>query len=557
MKDVNFDVHSLTPRSISILPADRASQVLRDGSVRETVNTVLHLGLNYFGMEVATFSEVAKDSLIVYGRRSEEDEPPPSIVGPPGIAMAEPIAIHDIKSSRSPHVRRLAELGDGSYIGTPISSGGKTVAVLEFTSKKARAPFVYSDLEMAASLARWIESEIVQAARAERVVAAPSIPPLSLRPSAALLANVQSELRSPIASLLGLSTSISSLGQLNEEQRRALEAVHESGRHLLSLVDDIVELARLSSGQAKLELERVSLEDTCDRAIVSVRDQADRKHIRVLSAIDPRAEVVRADGMRLRQMVTTLLTNAVRLADLNGRVGLEVIVSPVTEEEGSLEPPREVVDIAVWDDGPRLEAADIDALFVPFDDADSAMSNAGAGIGVGLSIVQRLADLHGGSLTVERPFKGNRFTIRIPLGTSSTCPISETSTREAGTSMLVLVVDASGRTQSEIQPWLKARGHRVLSATSYVEAVDLAQMFHPDVVVMDVGSSDIAGLETLRQLREEGGLVAAPILTTTSLLKPGDRQRYLEAGATELSRRPVCMQHILRGLEQRLAGGPS
>lgn len=537
-------LHSLTPRSISILPADRASQVLRDGAVRDTMNTVMHLGLNYFGMEVATISEVASDTLIVHGRRSTEDEPPPSIVGPPGVALKETVAIHDIRASRSPHVRRLAQLGDGAYIGTPISSGGKTVGLLEFTSKRPRAPFAYSDLEMAQNLARWIESEIVQAAREVRAVSIPPLPARSTRPGTALLASVESELRSPIASLLGLSTSIESLGQLNDEQRRALSAIHESGRHLLSLVDDIVELARLGTGQATLEIERVSLEDTVDRAIASVRDPADRKRIRLLTATDPRAATVRADGARLRQMLGTLLGNAIRLADIGGRVGLEV-----TSVAGV-----DAVDIAVWDDGPRLSDDEIEALLLPFDETDNAMSSHGAGLGVGLSIVHRLADLHGGSLSVDRPAKGNRFTIRLPRALTPSRPGSELV---PATNVLALIVDSTGRMQSALQPLLKARGHRVLTATTFDETIDLSQMFRPDVILMDVDAPNPDGQTTLRHLRENPATSSLRIIATTSLWRPRDPTPYLEAGASELCKRPVDLDLLLGAVESAKPGEPS
>ncbi len=533
---MNLEVHSLSPRPRSLVPADRASQVLRDGAIRETVNTVLHLGLRYFSLEVATFSEAAKDTLIVHGRRTEEDEPPPSLIGPPGVAMRDVVVVHDAKASTSTYAKRLCELGDASYIGAPIVVDGRTVGVLEFTSRKPRAAFNEGDIEMIGSLSRWLESELVQAALTEGAKA----PRPKSVPHPAFLASMSKELRTPISSLLGLSKAMKqeNLGPLTEQQKQALDAVHESGRHLLSLVNDILELAKIESGDTVLAMGQCDVRTISENAMKTVRDQAQTKGVRIVFALDPRAETVRGDESRIQQMIATMLENAIRLSDTGSRIGFEVIADPE----------REAIRFDVSDTGTTLSDDDCRKIFSPFSEADSTLSQHCAGLGVGISLVHRLAAMHGGGLALERREGGNRFSVGIPHRVTEARP----STRTSWQNLLVMIVDPTDSVNTLLQPCLRARGHRVLVATSYDEARDLSAMFRPDVMVLEAEIPEGGGLQLLRAFRDShsDNLAQVPTLTTCSLSLPGDEMRFKQAGATGYIARPVSMRMLVTEIEK-------
>ncbi len=530
-----LEVHSLSPRSPSLVPADRASQVLRDGAIREPMNTVLHLGLRYFGMEVATFSEASGDSLIVHGRKTEEDEPPPSLIGPPGVVTRDVVAVADASASTSVHARRLCVLGDGSYIGSPIVIDGRTVAVLEFTSRKPRTAFTDGDIEMVTSLARWLESELVQATLAE---SAKSPRPRSNQ-APQFIASMSKELRSPISSLLGLSRAMKheNLGPLTDDQKRALDAVHESGRHLLSIVNDILELAKIESGELTLAVTNCDVGRICNAALDAVKDQADSKGIKIIAAFDAKAVNVRGDEQRMAQMITTMLANAVRLSPENTRVGFEVFADAEND----------AIRFDVSDQGAPLSDDDFTKIFSPFSEADSTLSQP-SGIGVGISLVHRLADMHGGGLTAERREAGNRFSVGIPNRTTESKPISS---RTSWQNLLIMVVDDSAALETT-ETCMRARGHRILTASTYEEARDLSSMFRPDVMILNADGESGGGLALVRAFRNAHGTALAeiPIIASTSLSLPGDKEKFHRAGATNYVTRPNAMRTIATLVEK-------
>jgi signal transduction histidine kinase/CheY-like chemotaxis protein len=499
------------------------------------MNTVLHLGLRYFGMEVATFSEARNDTLIVHARRTEEDEPPPSLIGPPGIAIRELVAIHDTCASQSSHARRLIELGDAAYVGAPIVVDGKTVAVVEFTSRKPRAAFGEGDVEMIGSLARWLESELVQATLLE------SARPPRHRGSKgpAFLASMSKELRTPISSLIGLSKALKAenMGPLTDEQRRTMEAVHESGRHLMSLVNDILELAKIESGEMTLEMGRCDVRKVCEAALKETKDQADAKGVRIVSAFDPRADFVRGDELRLLQILATTLATSIRRSPKGARIGFEVIVDAR----------REAIRFDVSDEGPSLSDDELRRVFSPFSEADAALPQHSAGLGVGISLVHKLAALHGGGFAVEQREVGHRFSVALPSRASESKPPNRSSWQN----LLVMVMDLGDGDSPTFQAHLRNRGHRVLVASGFEDARDLASMFRPDVVVLEVDSANGDGLTMLRAMRSTNGssLAEVPVVVSSSLQLPGDEARFRDAGANGFVGRPAAMKSFISSIE--------
>lgn len=484
---------SLDLQLVSKPPASRAEQALHDAPLRETIDTVLHLGLRYFGLEVGTFSEVAGDSLVVHSEKSDAQQA--RLIGPPGLAASGVMAIHDASEGGDEACRRLRALGQASYIGAPLVFEGKTVGILEFTSRARRFPFVTSDCDMAVSLAHWLESELGHA-----------------------LSDRRSTLRAA--------------GDGLDVDRKS------SSQYLLSAVNDGLEIERIDAGKIELSPSRCLVAAPAQDALQAVGAEAARKNVRLFSAIDSSAGEVSIDRERFTHVVKTLLSIAVRNSNARGHVGIDVVGDDKTQ----------TISYSVWDDGPSLDGRDYATLLTSTTDVDSLSSQPDAAIGVGLGLVYRVADLHYGSLTVAAPRHGNRFTITIP--NQRTLPPA--TVRSAWQNLLVLLSDPRGSLGAAVEPWLRSRGHRVLLAKSHSEALEQAQMFRPDVMLMDVTADGAGGVAALKRVRgaRDIALSTLPVVATSALSLPGDAAKLEAAGATAYLRRPLPMRSVIALVER-------
>ena len=218
------------------------------------------------------------------------------------------------------------------------------------------------------------------------------------------LANMSHELRTPLNAILGFSELLSErlFGDINEKQAEYLRDIQESGRHLLSLINDILDLAKIEAGRMELEPSDFSLPDAIANTMTLVRERAQRREIALVASIDPRLTQFRADERKLKQILLNLLTNAIKFTPDGGRV--EVSATP---KDGG-------VEIAVIDTGVGIAPEDQEAVFEEFRQVGAA-SRKIEGTGLGLAITRKFVELHGGRIRVEStPGKGSRFTFTLP-----------------------------------------------------------------------------------------------------------------------------------------------
>jgi two-component system, sensor histidine kinase and response regulator len=221
------------------------------------------------------------------------------------------------------------------------------------------------------------------------------------------LASMSHELRTPLNAILGLSEALREqvYGPLTDKQDQSLRRIAESGYHLLALITDILDLSKIEAGKVDLTLAPVDVAGVCQASLRLIRESAQKKHQHVTSDVDPAVSTLLADERRLKQMLVNLLSNAVKFTPDHGRIGLEVI--------GHLN--EQLVVFTVWDTGIGIADADRGRLFQPFVQLDSSLARHHAGTGLGLSLVARLADLHGGRVTLESTVgQGSRFCIVLP-----------------------------------------------------------------------------------------------------------------------------------------------
>ncbi|MCX6081824.1 MAG: ATP-binding protein [Chloroflexi bacterium] len=221
------------------------------------------------------------------------------------------------------------------------------------------------------------------------------------------LASMSHELRTPLTGILGLSDvlQLQTFGKLSERQSAALEHINSSGRHLLDLINDILDYSKIEAHQLSLHYAPCQVMQICNGGLKAVSKQTTKKKMQTSISIFPPDLVIQADPTRLKQMLTNLLSNAIKFTPAGGSLGIEVTCS--LEER--------LARITVWDSGIGIRAEDMPRLFQSFVQLDASLARRYNGTGLGLVLVHRLAGLHGGSVRVESDFGGgSRFTISLP-----------------------------------------------------------------------------------------------------------------------------------------------
>lgn len=367
------------------------------------------------------------------------------------------------------------------------------------------------------------------------------------------LANMSHELRTPLSGILGISEVLLTEmhGALNEKQSHYLETVHSSGMHLLGLINDILDIAKIESGKFELNPENTSLNSICESSLVFVREQAKKKSIKVEYSLPVPATFIFADPKRLKQILVNLLNNAVKFTPENGEVKLEV-----RREDAAGQ-----LWFSVSDNGIGIAPENMKKLFQPFEQLDSGLSRQYGGTGLGLSLVKKLVELHGGEVGVEsEPGRGSRFYFNLPMkkvpGVGSKkvtgrLVLNETAT---GTGRRILIAEDNPINMMVEVDHLVSKGYEVIEAGNGIEAVELARTQTPDLILMDIQMPGMDGLEAIQQIRALPNLAAVPIIALTALAMPGDRERCLEAGANEYLAKPFSLNVLVKKMEILLAG---
>jgi PAS domain S-box-containing protein len=369
------------------------------------------------------------------------------------------------------------------------------------------------------------------------------------------LASMSHELRTPLNAILGRTEALNEeiYGPVTEKQRAALHSIDASGRHLLALVNDILDVAKIEAGSSTLEFEDVIVADLCRSSIQMLGQLALTKRIGLTTTLDSAVERIRADGRRLKQILVNLLSNAVKFTPAGGKIGLEV--------SGDAE--RQSATFTVWDTGIGIATDDIPRLFQPFVQIDSSLGRRYEGTGLGLALVLRLAEAHGGSAGVEStPGQGSRFSVTLPwvpsgppapaLDRPAAVAAHERHTSPA-TSAPILLAEDNVVSSDMLQDYLQNHGYQVLVARDGLDAVMQTQAAKPALILMDIQMPGMDGLEAIQRIRADTDLSATPIIALTALAMPGDRERCLQAGADDYLAKPVRLRELLATIATYLA----
>jgi signal transduction histidine kinase/CheY-like chemotaxis protein len=346
------------------------------------------------------------------------------------------------------------------------------------------------------------------------------------------LATLSHELRTPLNAIQGWSEVLQRPDASQQDFKKGLEAIGRNVRLQAQIVNDLLDMSRIISGQVLLEVRPTSLQHVIEHAIEAVRPSAENKSIRIQALIDSRIGPVRGDPTRLQQVLWNLLSNAVKFTPKGGH--LRVV----------LERANSHAEITVEDSGIGIEPDFLPLVFDRFSQADSRMSRRYGGLGIGLSIVRSIVELHGGSVRAKSQGKdqGSTFTVVLPL--FHVRPADERASRLNPSDPLqtielprlddtnILLVDDDIDGCELVSTILGSRGAKVQCVASGRAALQLLAQQRFDLVLSDIGMPDMDGYEFIRELRnsEEERSKWTPAIALTAYAGPEDRQRSLLAG---------------------------
>lgn len=357
------------------------------------------------------------------------------------------------------------------------------------------------------------------------------------------LAGMSHELRTPLNAILGLSEALLEeiFGALSHEQREHLTTIEQSGRHLLELINDILDLSKVESGKMELEIQPIPIQQLCDSSLSFVKQQAHLKRIRLECRIDDTLTEVEVDERRIRQVLVNLLSNAVKFTLDGGGVQLQVRADSF----------RETVEFSVTDTGIGIAPENIGKLFQPFVQLDSSLSRRYAGTGLGLALVRRICELHGGSVTLEsQEGKGSRFTITLPWNPlGQVAEDTNVESEEVAVQHLnlqhVLVIEDSEAAANQITRYLTELGATTLVHTLGRGAVQVALQSQPEVIILDILLPDRSGWEILTELKTNPITRSIPVVVISVI---DERSRSIEMGAAAHLLKPITRQQLQQAL---------
>ena len=409
---------------------------------------------------------------------------------------------------------------------SPLSHEGRVLGTLtiieDVTERVAREAELQSQIEARSKL---LASEKLARSEAER----------ANRLKDEFLATISHELRNPLNAIMGWAHMMR-LGKLTPANvERAVETIYRNAKSQAQLVADLLDVSRIISGKLRLDVRAIDLISIVNAAIDSIRPAAEAKSIRLQTMLDPAAGPISGDADRLQQIVWNLLTNAVKFTPKGGKI--QVKVQRIDSH----------VEIVVSDSGVGISKEFLPYVFDRFRQADASTTRIHGGLGLGLSIVHQLVDLHGGSVSVysEGEGMGATFTIVLPfLGvisipkepeTTPPAPDDEATPLDGLPSLAglkVLVVDDEADTRELIREVLQECGAEVITSRSVAEALEAIEKDKPDILISDLGMPDEDGYSLISKIRalpaEQGGQIPAAALTAYA--RAEDRMRVLRSG---------------------------
>ena len=447
----------------------------------------------------------------------------------------------------------MDQLGSVSVIERPV----RTTTLLSLIRSSQRARARQYDVRRYLADRQLVAVEREQLLRSER--AARSDAERASRMKEEFLATLSHELRTPLHAVLGWTQVLRRMQGASEEMSKGLSTIERNARAQTQIIDELLDMSSIISGKVRLDAQGVDLAVVVNAAAETIRPTAEAKGVRLQTIADPSAGPIRGDPNRLQQILWNLLTNAMKFTPRGGRVML------------TLARAKSQVELRVEDNGDGIDAAFLPHIFDRFRQADASTSRSHGGLGLGLSIVKQLVELHGGTIAAQSAGRGagSSFRILFPLmpvglgafesklsGERSNRAIEATETNApAGPGLeglTILVVDDELDSRTLLQRFLEERGAHVTLADSVDQALASINQNAPDVLVSDIGMPGRDGYSLIREVRAlQGPRARIPAIALTAYARSEDRVRAMGAGyQSHLSKpvEPIELVTVIRSL---------
>jgi PAS domain S-box-containing protein len=477
---------------------------------------------------------------------------PPGYRLPPGVglvgrAVAErrPLWTSDILTEPSVVLtaefrRGLAGAGHHAVLAVPLQVKGEVIGAISTAHRELRT-FTQAEIDLLQAFADQAALAMRNVQLFSREQAARAEAESASRAKDEFLALLAHELRNPLAPIVTAAAVLQRPETPPAVVRHSAAVVERQARNLARLLDDLLDLSRITRGRIELRPETVSIAEAVTHALDATRPLIDARGHTVTVAMPPAPLYVHADPARLEQIIVNILNNAARYTPNGGKISIVA-----DEDNGELL-------LSISDTGAGIPKDMLDRIFQPFVQGDRSLAHASGGLGIGLALVHRLVEMHRGRVEAysEGPGRGSRFTIRLPLqracGAADADTASPASTAERCPPASVLLIEDNADARQTLRMLLEEDGHRVDEAADGASGLERAAASRPDIILVDIGLPGADGYEVARRIRARRG--HQPILVAISGYGQADDQRRShEAGFDAHLTKPVFAEQLARVL---------
>jgi diguanylate cyclase (GGDEF)-like protein/PAS domain S-box-containing protein len=372
------------------------------------------------------------------------------------------------------------------------------------------------------------------------------------------IANMSHELRTPLNSIIGFSDILleKTFGDINETQERYIRNIYSSGNHLLELINNVLDIAKIEAGRYEMTYETFLVKNAIDEVINIMKSLAENKSIDIKVSIDEGISSITADRVKLKQVLYNLLSNAIKFTPERGMVGVDVYKEINIEGRYPWAMPGlEFVKFSIWDTGIGISPEDNEKIFDEFEQANSTFSRKYGGAGLGLALTKKLVELHGGNITVESiPGEGSTFSFLIPV----TSPVESKAPETVGAvdlnfpwmkedAPLILVVEDDLPSAEILTLHLTQAGYKVAHAFDGEEALKKARSLKPFAITLDVMLPHKDGWEVLQELKSDHETAEIPVIIHSVV---NNKELAFALGATDYLLKPLDRKALITKLEE-------
>jgi signal transduction histidine kinase/ActR/RegA family two-component response regulator len=434
-----------------------------------------------------------------------------------------------------PHLRQLREAGWRSVVAVPMLHEGEIVGAL-VVRRRTPGDFPEETCDLLETFASQSALAIINARLFRELESKTDELEVASRHKSEFLASMSHELRTPLNAVIGFSEVLLErmFGELNDRQEEYLRDIWSSGKHLLELLNEVLDLSKVEAGQMVLEPTELSLQEALEHGLALVRERANRHGVTLRLDVAQDVGLVWADELRIKQVIVNLLSNAVKFTPDGGRVDVRARAD------------RSEVLVTISDTGIGVAAEDRERIFESFQQGGRTVP-ATEGTGLGLTLTKRIVELHGGRIWVDSEVGvGSTFGFAIPAGApvaAAGAGVDDSGSPDRART--VVVIDDDRRSVDLLTVYLEAVGLRVVSARDGERGVELVKGLHPGSVVLDILLPGLDGWQVLESLKADPATATIPVVVVSIL---DERGKGLALGAAEYLVKPVSREEVLEAL---------